>query len=98
MAEIGSIGEPLLRGDGSSRHLEQHQIGRLGNGKDAHLHARDATAHDEERVNLERRLGGLPSGAVGSGRRTCRLIMRCLASGVLPAMSCQRCLAGRAPA
>ena len=46
MAEIGSIGEPLLRGDGSSRRLEQHQIGRLGNGKGAHLHARDATAHD----------------------------------------------------
>ena len=75
MAEIGSIGEPLLPGDGSSRPLEQHQIGRLGNGKGAHLHG---------------------------GRRTCRLIMRCLgsevlpaiclASDVLPAMSCQRCL------
>ena len=56
MAEIGSIGEPLLRGDGSSKHHEQYQIGRLGNGKGAHLHARDATAHDEERVKLERRL------------------------------------------
>ena len=66
MAEIGSIGEPLLPGDGSSRPLEQHQIGRLGNGKGAHLHG---------------------------GRRTCRLIMRCLGSEVLPAKSCQRCLA-----
>jgi hypothetical protein len=37
----------------SRGRLEQHQIGRLGNGKGTGLHARDATAHDEERVKLD---------------------------------------------
>ena len=51
-----------------SRRLERHQIGRPGDGKGERLHAGRATAHDEERIKLGRRLDGLARGAVGSGQ------------------------------